>query len=1432
MATYKQVNQQTNVVSVGRTAPVPRGQQTKENSLPVVLASDAAPVPVVEQNKIASEVALSLLGIPRAEVALGIFADVNTYDVNPSEWSIRPIDRRQFSGAFDNTPSGIRKFTYEEGNVASQYNWGLTHVPEEAGAMIEAPVGETTTLTSKRFFRYQPGRVSSATFGVKSSNTNAAPEAGNRNPGIRKYGIYDKFDGYYWETRDSGKGDQFGVTRRTQSIIDFRTAHNKFSNAGGADDNTTDYGITGKGKESGEVFESIMNSPIASCSGTTITLHGAASDKNRSFKDGNIPQIGMTIKNISLGASGPLFNGDTAADSYHSPGFKVNTDNSPLFRESTVVTSVATSGNDIIVGLNQAPVYGAIWENSDSSMSGLIDGVTGTIAVNTVGGGANGRFARDWPGRKKLHFSFAGENLIIRDNLPLIHGAIYDPSMLKDRVEYLISEVDATTASVYGGLSVKFPLPASAAGVTADGVLGNTSPHLTMNLPSAFDDSPSGLYVTNIFNVGQIVEYTTDAGGFGTDAQGSLIQAGKNTIFQISAVDAKSNKIYLRNIIERGAQSLSAGSRNSPSEIPSVTNTINTNAVTAINNGSATTKHYIKTPVPWIFPQVEYSDTSTNVADLMFPYARDFGVKLLETQQSSQFTLTGDSHRGSTGGAAATIGLLNTNLTDNAGNITTDIFETYKAEINDLNSGLSCAGMTLGRAYTSDITSSTNFSRASTFATNAEGTTIDSEQSLRQRNGVYNKKVVAGWREWILNNVKPEFYGVYEYKIPRSRFSFDSLNGETGESVYYSDVVKDLGKTRYPGQPKAGSSDLTRDSLWDIDFANVIMKKIEFSWYGAVGALFLAYVPTGTGEARWVRVHHLRCSNQLKTASLGNATLPLTYDVYGGGAPKQQGKSTMQISAYASGKSVSEFITKYGSSYYIDGGDRGTVRLFNYSQPAATRVPQSRLFEKLLEPGYNTPKSTFRINNETSRGRADLYIGSTVRFGSSNSDTARVTWVERQGLHNTADSTTASPTVAKVYLDRSIATSSPVMFDIDTAPTVFGLESKTNIQSSQDFLVRNRVQVYPTKLSVGMTSSFGQKQTVALELKKNVQFQSDVIHNISNNAANERSKQFRFVGTDDNLTLAGSGLPTRMNKDTNLSPNFLVTGGGTRKTITGATQADPVVITAASHGMSNGDRVTIESVGGMTEVNGNTYVVAGVTTNTFQLSGVDGSAFTAYTSGGVAIIDANGRPSSGPYYDGAAVGDKIFGWARVTDGVTPFTLFGRMEVAALGPIENSPIYDFIPEDSYTGTVRFVNRSLFTHANQYNNDVSGLGSAGAAGGAIKGETLNTVGNANSAQITSAITEDKLEIERLSSVRVNNEIRRPIPGTGTKIASLFLENGSEYFDLQPYFDYNKDYISFPLTNIPDNLFLGIKADSPANEGGQNTPQVAVSLTWEEQ
>ena len=79
----------------------------------------------------------------------------------------------------------------------------------------------------------------------------------------------------------------------------------------------------------------------------------------------------------------------------------------------------------------------------------------------------------------------------------------------------------------------------------------------------------------------------------------------------------------------------------------------------------------------------------------------------------------------------------------------------------------------------------------------------------------------------------------------------------------------------------------------------------------------------------------------------------------------------------------------------------------------------------------------------------------------------------------------------------------------------------------------------------------------------------------------------------------------------------------TTKVISGATAADPVVVTATAHGYSNGDEVYIAAVAGMTELNGKFYLVSAKTTNTFALQDVDGvdidgSAYTAYTSAGTA----------------------------------------------------------------------------------------------------------------------------------------------------------------------------------------------------------------------
>ena len=77
------------------------------------------------------------------------------------------------------------------------------------------------------------------------------------------------------------------------------------------------------------------------------------------------------------------------------------------------------------------------------------------------------------------------------------------------------------------------------------------------------------------------------------------------------------------------------------------------------------------------------------------------------------------------------------------------------------------------------------------------------------------------------------------------------------------------------------------------------------------------------------------------------------------------------------------------------------------------------------------------------------------------------------------------------------------------------------------------------------------------------------------------------------------------------------------KTISAATRANPCVVTATSHGYSDGDFILIQAVVGMTELNGRRYKVANKTTNTFELQDEDGtninsSAFTAYSSAGTA----------------------------------------------------------------------------------------------------------------------------------------------------------------------------------------------------------------------
>src|SRR5206468_4216596 len=76
--------------------------------------------------------------------------------------------------------------------------------------------------------------------------------------------------------------------------------------------------------------------------------------------------------------------------------------------------------------------------------------------------------------------------------------------------------------------------------------------------------------------------------------------------------------------------------------------------------------------------------------------------------------------------------------------------------------------------------------------------------------------------------------------------------------------------------------------------------------------------------------------------------------------------------------------------------------------------------------------------------------------------------------------------------------------------------------------------------------------------------------------------------------------------------------------ITGATQTDPCAISTSGTPFNNGDWLFFAGVGGMTALNGQTYIVANSVSGSFTLidifSGlaVDSTAFGAYTFGGTA----------------------------------------------------------------------------------------------------------------------------------------------------------------------------------------------------------------------
>ena len=1329
MSSLTNINSNSSVINVGRTTPVNPGAAPANESIPVVLATDQQPIPVIEQQKIQSEVALSMLGIPRGEVALGIFSDVNTYDVNPSEWASFPEE-------------------YVDGH-------GIKHLPQEAGAIVQAPKDKIAILSSKRFFRYQPGRVSAATFGVKAS-ISPSPTADDAlevysldlNPSIKKYGIFDKFDGYYWETRGDATGDNFAVVRRTQSLINLNSLD--FSNAIGKQNE--DYRMSGKAAADStpepnaeirateiivdNLFTIIDTAYIAardSFVSTTDSYIHLATNSDKCKRDAEFA-IHAYLLDLQYGRTGHTIVNATTYRSAKGPTAPVGL-SSAIVVGGNILSNDAkrTAENELHerIGLALIDVLG---NEGITSLNGSLNVATRinelvTITRTAVGDGSTLGVQPSSAILESTSTSIWGRNKIktISEIYKKYLGYLVSTAFVPGAGSVTIDGVTTTYLDLYNNTNLKYKCLRDVKYIT-DGYMRD----LVGGGNSATVYNMKNYYFNNVLQVVSTFADNYTAVQFHEDAHQLL----RTLIAKNGTIASTDNPAFgTANAANWDLTTLT-------SVIGGWTSVLNlfglqsyrTRITTAAAGGTGLADEVIKNfAIPYdgrldLGLESQFGDLVVLRDGLIHIHAGVYDPSLLKETKRVRVKVDAATDTLHVAEGAFVAGQ-NINFIGNVVGLTSNKFYAVKTVDGPLSNIITLYDITDETKATINITSvvgtdhfiepnvpfifpdvyqkgnvlgssifrrmdgmfpymyteDTNLPNESPASNNSVGyidTAIDTTtlayETLRSQIDFVNLK----YNNWVKQNIDPRYYAVYEYRVPRSRFSTDKLDGPgaTNKKVVYSDVASGevisgdqsgVSKVR-PGQNVVVEGvTLEKTSVWDIDLTKVTMLKVEFSWYGAVGALFLAYVPVGNGDARWVRVHHLRASNQLKISSLGNATLPITYLTYGGGTPGT--KLGIPDGVNKSYGSFSDHIVKYGASYYIDGGDRGTVRLYSHTNivPTKTYGRTYNLTQAVTVTPVpdNTPSAIqypYITLTDFPTIERSFFMKAQVITNSVQDQNVQVIWVDGD----------------KLYLNKSLSSIIPTNVRlIAKRPSIsFGLKAKQNIFNSKGTGVRNRVQVYPTKLS---TANF---ETVPVTL--------DIIK----------------------------------------SPVF--------QTIT-------------------------------------------PTTGDFILS----QPYTVSTAN-PALVPVPPGLNIPPYL--ANDGDETYGWFLSNVG----SVFGKL-------YKKSGFYYFELRDVFPQEVVLFATFKFLKDGRFEFD---------------GKTItSTLGYESTSQK-----------ERLSSVFISNVVQAPIPDTGSVLTSFFLSPGANQFDLLSYFDYNKDYLSFPLTDKVESIYLSASLSGAST----NIGEINTSITWEEQ
>ena len=1358
MSSITNVNNNASVVNVGRTTPVSPGVQPAAKSIPVVIASDQKAIPVEEQNKVQSEVALSLLGIPRAEVALGIFADVNTYDVNPTEWSSAP-----------------------------QYHitgHGIKHLPNEAGALVEAPRNKTAVLTSKRFFRYQPGRVSAATFGVKSTKGVANF---SQNPAIRKFGIYDNFDGYFWETRNDSQEDNFSVVRRSQSLLKSPTSPTGITGQklkGGAPSGSIgitqndDYRIIGQGQKESVVESTVLTKDRAlltkvrfdivnSALATVVAAYSTTGTQTTSPPGAGTSVNGFAISTGSYTATGGFYEDLARAinASTSQADFDIETSGDQIFTAAQVELKCKRDLDYWIEAYLMDMEYGGT-KHTELNTSNYASGIFPDIAtfekamhtqLNTLLVTQGALLAGlTNAGDTKLTALVAITNTAFNRTkgqgilVPALNGSTgYGTRSKIDtifavKMHYWAYVVSAVTAA---GAAITYTVPGTglSSGITATDIKykcqrdvgyiidgyghdisgggdAETKYNMTMYFKNGRQASSVAGYGMSIYSqtvagvLAEIERHTHLAAYIKGDMLGT--SGYQNFGYTTSSADYKklvtlSDKVIANFSIEN-QNSMDLGANGFAGNLvalrdglvvthaavfdPTLLKTAESIVTVAIGSDAGanigTPNSFKLTKGHVTFGQHVRVKTWSNVASVstcgtlvpgtIYKVVKVYGPK------GNEFTLQDEAGTAQTFTVAQATASGIMYIETVVPFIFPKVYEPSAAGYwNNENVNLVAEtdtlfprGMAFPYMYASDnnlLSTDADSFRVGYINTALDISTANNLTTICEQ--IDSVNFIPEYINWIKNNVKPEFYGVYDYRVPRSRFSHDTLDGKTALSGtskqrLYSDLATGENGTARPGERYTIDEVVQfADSLYSFDFTKVTMLKIEFSWYGAVGALFLAYVPVANGEARWVRVHHLRASNQLKIASLGNATLPITYTTFGGGDQYSLGDGEDANFTDRGYGADSHSIVKYGASYYIDGGDRGTVRLYSHNNED-TQDAWGKQWS-IANGKYNSSDNSITIDatalagNPTTNTDPRYFMNARVKTSNRTDQNIKIVW---------ADAT-------KVYLSSVPTSTTGIKLLVDRANSTFGLETKKVILSTRESnAVRNRVQVYPTKLSA---SNLGDNP-VRMRFKKTPIFQTQVA----------------YSGT---ITLDL-----------------------------------PYSVTAAN--------LPLSSVG-VTE-------------------------------------------SSAPFSDNA---DSVYGWFQALVGVDNITVFGRL-------YKDSDEYYFELLESYNGDVT-LKAGVFLPDLRFE----------ATGATVAQATVTKV------------TQEK---EGLSSVKIANNTVVPIPGTGINVATIYLQQGTEQLDLSPYFDYNKEYLSFPLTDFADSLYFTVDSDTLARDTTAGKDQVSLGCTWEEQ